>query len=175
MAKKWYVVHTYSGYEGKVKSNMEERLKNSAMEGKVSQILVPTEDVVEVKGGKKKISTRKYFPGYIMIEMEMDDDIWYVIKNTPKVTGFLGGTRPTPLDEEEINRLLEQLKGEAAKPKPKFIFEKGEKVMVVDGPFANFAGVIDEMNADKGKVRVMVTIFGRSTPVELEFSQIERV
>lgn len=175
MAKKWYVVHTYSGYEGKVKSNMEERLKNSAMEGKVSQILVPTEDVVEVKGGKKKISTRKYFPGYIMIEMEMDDDIWYVIKNTPKVTGFLGGTRPTPLDEEEINRLLEQLKGAAAKPKPKFIFEKGEKVMVVDGPFANFAGVIDEMNADKGKVRVMVTIFGRSTPVELEFSQIERV
>src|SRR3990167_8888221 len=113
MDKKWYVVHTYSGYEGKVKSNMEERLKNSAMEGKVSQILVPTEDVVEVKGGKKKISTRKYFPGYIMIEMEMDDDIWYVIKNTPKVTGFLGGTRPTPLDEEEINRLLEQLKGEA--------------------------------------------------------------
>lgn len=175
MAKKWYVVHTYSGYEGKVKSNMEERLKSSAMEGKVSQILVPTEDVVEVKGGKKKISTRKYFPGYIMIEMEMDDDIWYVIKNTPKVTGFLGGTMPTPLDEEEINRLLEQLKGEAAKPKPKFIFEKGEKVMVVDGPFANFAGVIDEMNADKGKVRVMVTIFGRSTPVELEFSQIERV
>lgn len=175
MAKKWYVVHTYSGYEGKVKSNMEERLKNSAMEGKVSQILVPTEDVVEVKGGKKKISTRKYFPGYIMIEMEMDDDIWYIIKNTPKVTGFLGGTSPTPLDEEEINRLLEQLKGEAAKPKPKFIFEKGEKVMVVDGPFANFAGVIDEMNADKGKVRVMVTIFGRATPVELEFSQIERV
>lgn len=175
MTKKWYVVHTYSGYEGKVKSNMEERLKNSAMEGKVSQILVPTEDVVEVKGGKKKISTRKYFPGYIMIEMEMDDDIWYVIKNTPKVTGFLGGTRPTPLDEEEINRLLEQLKGEAAKPKPKFIFEKGEKVRVVDGPFANFAGVIDEMNADKGKVRVMVTIFGRATPVELEFSQIERV
>lgn len=175
MDKKWYVVHTYSGYEGKVKSNMEERLKNSAMEGKVSQILVPTEDVVEVKGGKKKISTRKYFPGYIMIEMEMDDDIWYVIKNTPKVTGFLGGTRPTPLDEEEINRLLEQLKGEASKPKPKFIFEKGEKVRVVDGPFANFAGVIDEMNADKGKVRVMVTIFGRATPVELEFSQIERV
>ncbi len=175
MDKKWYVVHTYSGYEVKVKSNMEERLKNSAMEGKVSQILVPTEDVVEVKGGKKKISTRKYFPGYIMIEMEMDDDIWYVIKNTPKVTGFLGGTRPTPLDEEEINRLLEQLKGEAAKPKPKFIFEKGEKVRVVDGPFANFAGVIDEMNADKGKVRVMVTIFGRATPVELEFSQIERV
>ena len=175
MDKKWYVVHTYSGYEGKVKSNMEERLKNSAMEGKVSQILVPTEDVVEVKGGKKKISTRKYFPGYIMIEMEMDDDIWYVIKNTPKVTGFLGGTRPTPLDEEEINWLLEQLKGEAAKPKPKFIFEKGEKVSIVDGPFANFAGVIDEMNADKGKVRVMVTIFGRATPVELEFSQIERV
>ena len=175
MDKKWYVVHTYSGYEGKVKSNMEERLKNSAMEGKVSQILVPTEDVVEEKGGKKKISTRKYFPGYIMIEMEMDDNIWYVIKNTPKVTGFLGGTRPTPLDEEEINRLLEQLKGEAAKPKPKFIFEKGEKVSIVDGPFANFAGVIDEMNADKGKVRVMVTIFGRATPVELEFSQIERV
>ncbi|MEK6589643.1 MAG: transcription termination/antitermination protein NusG [Nitrospinota bacterium] len=175
MDKKWYVVHTYSGYESKVKSGMEERLKNSAMQERVYQILVPTEDVVEIKGGKKKISTRKYFPGYIMIQMEMDDEIWYVIKNTPKVTGFLGGTKPIPLDDAEVNRLLEQLKGESTKPKPKFMFEKGERVRVIDGPFANFSGVIEEMNMDKGKVRVMVTIFGRATPVELEFSQVEKV
>lgn len=175
MAKRWYVVHTYSGYESKVKTSIEERLRMNAMGDKVSQILIPTEDVVEIKGGKKKISTRKYFPGYIMVEMEIDDDLWYVIKNTPKVTGFLGGTKPTPLDDTEVNRLLEQLKGESKKPKPKFMFEKGEQVRVIDGPFANFTGVIDEMNTDKGKIKVMVTIFGRATPVELEFPQVERM
>jgi transcriptional antiterminator NusG len=174
MDRKWYVIHTYSGYESKVKSGMEERLRISGMTEKVAQILVPTEDVVEIKGGKKKISTRKYFPGYVMIEMAMDDDVWYVIKNTPKVTGFLGGTKPTPLDDTEVSRLLEQLRGESI-PKPKFMFEKGEQVRVIDGPFTNFTGVIDEMNMDKGKVRVMVTIFGRATPVELEFPQVEKV
>lgn len=174
MEKKWYVVHTYSGYESKVKVGMEERLRMSGMENKVSQILIPTEDIVEIRGGKKKISSRKYFPGYVMVEMDMDDDVWYVIKNTPKVTGFLGGTKPTPLENEEINRLLEQLRGETTKPKLKVIFEKGETVRVIDGPFANFSGVIDEMNIDKGRVRIMVTIFGRPTPIELEFPQIER-
>ncbi|MEK7846374.1 MAG: transcription termination/antitermination protein NusG [Nitrospinota bacterium] len=174
MEKKWYVVHTYSGYESKVKAGMEERLRMSGMENKVSQILIPTEDIVEIRGGKKKISSRKYFPGYVMVEMDMDDDVWYVIKNTPKVTGFLGGTKPTPLENEEVNRLLEQLRGETTKPKLKVIFEKGETVRVIDGPFANFSGVIDEMNIDKGRVRVMVTIFGRPTPIELEFPQIER-
>jgi transcriptional antiterminator NusG len=174
MEKKWYVVHTYSGYESKVKAGMEERLRMSDMENKVSQILIPTEDIVEIRGGKKKISSRKYFPGYVMVEMDMDDDVWYVIKNTPKVTGFLGGTKPTPLENEEVNRLLEQLRGETTKPKLKVIFEKGETVRVIDGPFANFSGVIDEMNIDKGRVRIMVTIFGRPTPIELEFPQIER-
>ena len=174
MEKKWYVVHTYSGYESKVKAGMEERLRMSGMENKVSQILIPTEDIVEIRGGKKKISSRKYFPGYVMVEMELDDDVWYVIKNTPKVTGFLGGTKPTPLENEEVNRLLEQLRGETTKPKLKVIFEKGETVRVIDGPFANFSGVIDEMNIDKGRVRIMVTIFGRPTPIELEFPQIER-
>ncbi|MEK6546548.1 MAG: transcription termination/antitermination protein NusG, partial [Nitrospinota bacterium] len=156
------------------KAGMEERLRMSGMENKVSQILIPTEDIVEIRGGKKKISSRKYFPGYVMVEMDMDDDVWYVIKNTPKVTGFLGGTKPTPLENEEVNRLLEQLRGETTKPKLKVIFEKGETVRVIDGPFANFSGVIDEMNIDKGRVRIMVTIFGRPTPIELEFPQIER-
>jgi len=176
MAKQWYVIHTYSGFESKVKSSIEERLGSTGLADKVTQILVPTEDVVEIRGGKKRVSARKFFPGYVLVEMEMDHDTWYLIKNTPKVTGFLGGGNvPSPLSEEEVEDLLKQARGEKGKPKPKVMFEKGENVRVIDGPFTNFSGVIDEVNPERGKLKVMVSIFGRATPVELEFLQVEKI
>ena len=176
MAKKWYVVHTYSGYENKVRQSLEERLQSQQMQEKVSRILIPTEDVIEIKGGKKRVSARKYFPGYIMVEMEMDDEVWYLIKNTPRVTGFLGGKKdPTPLLDEEVRTLLKQMEGERTKPTPKVLFDRGENVRVVDGPFTNFTGMVDEVSPERGKVKVMVSIFGRATPVELEFLQVEKI
>jgi transcriptional antiterminator NusG len=176
MSKQWYVIHTYSGHENKVKASLEERLQASGCSDQVGQILVPTEDVVEVKGGKRRVSSRKFFPGYLLIEMEMGDDVWYVIKNTPKVTGFLGGLKePAPLSEEEVAQIQEHMRGETAQPKPKVQFELGENVRVIDGPFTNFSGVIREVHPERGKLKVMVSIFGRSTPVELEFLQVERV
>lgn len=176
MGRQWYVIHTYSGFESKVKSSLEERLEATGLREKVSQILVPTEDVVEIRGGKKRISARKFFPGYVLVEMEMDHDTWYLIKNTPKVTGFLGGGNvPSPLSGEEVEDLLKQVQGEKAKPKPKVMFEKGESVRIIDGPFTNFSGVIDEVNLERGKLKVMVSIFGRATPVELEFLQAEKL
>lgn len=176
MEKKWYVIHTYSGYENKVKQSLEERLEALGFQERVSRVLVPTENVIEVKGGKKKVSARKFFPGYIIVEMDMDDDIWYLIKNTPKVTGFLGGKRnPTPLSEDEVKNILEQIEGDKTKPKPKVLFNKGESVRVVDGPFTNFTGIIDEISPERGKLKVMVSIFGRATPVELEFLQVENI
>ena len=175
MDKRWYVIHTYSGHENKVKASLEERLLASGFGDRVEQILVPTEDVVEVKGGKRKVSSRKFFPGYLLIEMEMGDDIWYVIKNTPKVTGFLGGAKePAPLSEEEVAQIQEHMRGETSQPKPKVQFELGENVRVIDGPFANFSGVIREVHPERGKLKVMVSIFGRSTPIELEFLQVEQ-
>ncbi len=175
--KKWYIIHTYSGYERKVKLNIEEQFSNTpSKKDKFGEIVIPTEEVVEVRAGKKKISSRKFFPGYIMINVEMDQDIWYMIKNTPKVTGFLGGGHdPTPLSQEEVELIMAQIKGESSRPKPKFTFEKGENVRVIEGPFLNFNGTVEDVNLDKGKVRVMVSIFGRATPVELEFPQIERI
>jgi transcriptional antiterminator NusG len=176
MDKQWYVIHTYSGHENKVKASLEERLNAMGLRDHVGQILVPMEDVVEIKGGKRKISSRKFFPGYLLIEAEMSDDIWYVIKDTPKVTGFLGGVKdPTPLSEEEIMQIQGHIHGEAAEPKPKISFDVGENIRVIDGPFTNFTGVIREVNPERGKLKVMVSIFGRSTPVELEFLQVERV
>jgi len=176
MAKKWYVIHTYSGFETQVKAGLQERVKNAGLEEFVSQILVPIEEVVEVKKGKKKISPRKFFPGYVIIQMEMNDDVWYVIKNTPKVTGFLGGLKdPTPLMDEEVERLLQQIEGRATRLRPKVEFEKGEVVRVVQGPFANFTGVVDDVNQERGKMKVMVSIFGRGTPLEVEFTQVERL
>jgi transcription termination/antitermination protein NusG len=176
MAKKWYVIHTYSGFENNVKVSVQERIKNAGLEEFVSKILVPIEEVVEVKKGKKKISPRKFFPGYVIIEMEMNEDVWYVVKNTPKVTGFLGGVKdPTPLMDEEVEQLLQQIEGRATRLRPKVEFEKGEVVRVVQGPFTNFTGVIDEVNDERGKMKVMVSIFGRSTPLEVEFTQVERV
>lgn len=174
-AKKWYVIHTYSGFENKVKLSLEERFAHSGLTDKLGDIIIPTEEVVEIRGGKKKVSSRKFYPGYVLISVDMDQDIWYLIKNTPKVTGFPGGASPAPLSKMEVKDVMDQIKGEAKTPKPKFIFEKGENVRVIEGPFMNFNGVVEEVNPDKGKVKVMVSIFGRATPVELEFPQIERV
>ena len=174
-AKKWYVIHTYSGFENKVKMSLEERFAHAGLTDKLGDIIIPTEEVVEIRGGKKKISSRKFYPGYVLISVDMDQDIWYLIKNTSKVTGFPGGASPAPLSAAEVKDVMDQIKGEAKTPKPKFIFEKGENVRVIEGPFMNFNGVVEEVNPDKGKVKVMVSIFGRATPVELEFPQIERV
>jgi len=173
--KKWYVIHTYSGFENKVKMSLEERFAHAGLTDKLGDIIIPTEEVVEIRGGKKKISSRKFYPGYVLISVDMDQDIWYLIKNTSKVTGFPGGATPAPLSAAEVKDVMDQIKGEAKTPKPKFIFEKGENVRVIEGPFMNFNGVVEEVNPDKGKVKVMVSIFGRATPVELEFPQIERV
>jgi transcription termination/antitermination protein NusG len=170
------VIHTYSGYERKVKVSLEEQFDHSEFGDMFGEIIIPTEEVVEMSQGKKKISSRKFFPGYVLINVEMAQEIWYMIKNTAKVTGFLGGgASPVPLSESEIKTIMDQVNGESARPKPKFSFDKGEGVRVIDGPFLNFNGVVDDVNLDKGKVRVMVSIFGRATPVELEFSQIEKV
>ena len=174
--KSWYVIHTYSGFEQKVKISLEEQFERSSSRESLGEIIIPVEDVVEVRKGKKKVSSRKFFPGYILISVDMSRDIWYMIKNTAKVTGFLGsGGKPVPLSEDEVKTIKGQISGETSQPKPKFSFEKGESVRVVEGPFINFNGTVDEVNQSKGKVRVMVSIFGRATPVELEFPQIEAV
>jgi len=176
LSKQWYVIHTYSGFERKVKLSIEEQFGHSSYGDRFDEVVIPTEEVVEVRKGKKKVSSRKFFPGYILINVDMNQDIWYMIKNTPKVTGFLGSSsEPVPLSGEEVKTIMDQIKGESARPKPKFSFEKGESVRVIDGPFLNFNGVVEDVNHDKGKVKVMVSIFGRATPVELEFPQIERV
>lgn len=177
MAKKWYVIHTQTGYEERVKSNLEKKLEQTpeARES-VSQIIVPTEQVAEIKGGKKKISERKFFPGYILVEMELNDKSWYFIRRTAGVTGFVGPqSRPTPLTEQEIKTILKQSETTKAKPIPKVMFEKGEAIRVTEGPFNNFNGTIEEVNHEKGKVKVSLSIFGRSTPVELEMWQVEKV
>ena len=159
-----------------MKLSIEEQFGHSSLGARFGEVIIPAEEVVEVRKGKKKLSSRKFFPGYILISVEMSQDVWYMIKNTPKVTGFLGGgSEPVPLSEEEVKTIMDQIKGESARPKPKFSFEKGESIRVIDGPFLNFNGVVEEVNHDKGKVKVMVSIFGRATPVELEFPQIERV
>ena len=175
MAKQWYVVHTYSGFEDKVKLSVLEQFRSTGLDEMLGEIVVPTEQVVEVRGGKKRTTSRKFFPGYILIEMECDQHTWYLVKNTPKVTGFLGGTSPTPLTDAEVENVVKQMRGEVEKPKRKIEFEKGENIRVVDGPFVNFTGVIDEVHPDRGKLKVMVSIFGRSTPVELEMLQVEKV
>ncbi|QPJ64275.1 MAG: transcription termination/antitermination protein NusG [Candidatus Nitrohelix vancouverensis] len=174
--KKWYVIHTYSGYERKVKLSLLEQFETTGRKDVLGDVVIPTEEVVEVRKGKKRISSRKFFPGYVLINVVMDQDIWYLIKNTAKVTGFPGaGGHPVALSEGEVKTIMDQIKGESSRPKPKFSFEKGESVRVIEGPFLNFNGVVDDVNHDKGKVKVMVSIFGRGTPVELEFPQIERV
>jgi transcriptional antiterminator NusG len=172
---KWYIIHTYSGYENKVKESIEQRFNALDKEELLGEVLIPTENVLEMKNGKKVVTTKKLFPGYIYIRMDLTDDAWHVVKNTPRVTGFIGGRNPTPLSETEINAILNQVHMAQEKPKPKFLFENGEKVKIIDGPFANFIGSVDEVNEDKGTLKVMVTIFGRSTPVELGFHEVEKI
>ncbi len=175
-AKKWYVVHTYSGYEQKAKAALEERVRALKMEHKIGEVLVPVERVVELgKGGQRKTTTRKFFPGYIFVNMELDDETWHVIKNTPKVTGFVGhATMPPEVSESEVRGITLQMQEGALKPKPKVLFEAGEAVKVVDGPFQDFNGTVEEVRPEKGKVRVLISIFGRATPVELDFVQVEK-
>jgi transcriptional antiterminator NusG len=173
MSKSWFVVHTYSGYEEKVKVSIEEKIKLKGLEDKISRILIPTEKVVELKGKKKKELDRKFYPGYILVEMELDDETWHLIKNTLRVTGFVGGSKPVPLPEEEVEEIVRQMeKGPA--PQVKSQYAKGESVRIIDGPFSSFVGYIDESDMDHGRLRVMVSIFGRQTPVELAFSQVEK-
>jgi len=172
--RRWYVVHTYSGYENKVKANLEHRTKSMDMEEKIFQVVVPTEEEIEVKGGQRRTVVRKVFPGYILVQMLMDESTWYVVRNTQGVTGFVGtGADPTPLEDKEVAQILKQMTAEA--PRVKVGFNKGQSVRVVDGPFTEFVGVVDYINKDKGKVRVLVSFFGRETPVELDFLQVERL
>ena len=176
MAKHWYVIHTLTGQEDKVKANLLSRLDLSKAKDQVAQVVIPTEVVSEVKSGKKTISERKFFPGYVLIEMDLTDDTWYLVKNAPGVTGFIGsGSKPTPLLEEEIQTILKQSEEKKEKPIPKITFNKGESVRVKDGPFTNFNGTVDETNPERGRLKVSVMIFGRSTPVELEYWQVERI
>lgn len=176
MAKHWYVIHTQTGYEDRVKRSLESKIKAGLAKENISQVLVPIEQVSEIKAGKKRISQRKFFPGYILVEMELTDETWYLIKSITGVTGFVGaGSKPLPLREDEIDVILRQTKEAKEKPTPKIIFEKGENVRVNDGPFTNFNGTIEEVNLTKGKIKVMISIFGRATPVELETWQVEKV
>jgi transcriptional antiterminator NusG len=173
MEKNWYVVHTYSGFEEKVKLAIEEKARLKGIEESIGRILIPSEKVIEIRGKKKRESDRKFYPGYILVEMELDDETWYLIKNTLRVTGFVGGTKPVPIPEEEVDVIIQQLeKGPA--PVVKTHFEKGENVRITDGPFTNFVGYIDDVDMDHGRLKVMVSIFGRQTPVELSFSQAEK-
>ena len=177
MAKKWYVIQTYSGYENKVKTALQERIRQYTMEDKFGEILIPTETVQQARaGGKSTIRQKNSFPGYIFVEMEMTDDSWHLVKSTPKVTGFVGGTanKPTPISQKEVDAILQQVQEGVEKPRPKVLFEMGEAVRVKEGPFTDFHGNVEDVNYEKSKLRVSVTIFGRSTPVELDFSQVEK-
>jgi transcriptional antiterminator NusG len=176
MAKRWYVVHTYSQFEKSVQRALQERIAREGMQDLFSQILVPVEEVVELKSGQKSISERKFFPGYVLVEMEMTDESWHLVKNTPKVTGFLGGSamKPTPISQKEVDNIMQQMQAGVEKPRPKVLFEVGEAVRVKEGPFTDFHGMVEDVNYDKSKLRVAVTIFGRSTPVELNFGQVEK-
>ena len=173
---KWYIIHAYSGFERKVKESLESRVQAFGLQDKIGKVLIPTESVTEVRGGKKYTSERMFYPGYVLVEMDMDDHVWHVVKATPRVTGFVGtGQQPTPLSDEEVGHIVYKVADSREKPKLKVKFEKNETVRISEGPFATFTGVVDEVNEDRETVKVMVTIFGRSTPVELEFGQVEKV
>ena len=175
MASRWYVVHVFSGFERKVRESIEEQVKQKGMQGLIEQVLVPMEEVVEVKNGAKVNSSRKFFPGYVLVKMEMSDETLHLVRNTPKVSGFLGGKRPTPITEAEANRIMQQVQEGIEKPKSSVVYEVGEEIRIVEGPFAPFVGMVESVDTEKAKLKVMVLIFGRSTPVELEFSQVEKV
>lgn len=173
--KKWYVVHTYSGFEQKAKKALEERIKRQGKQDLIEQILVPAENIVEIRKGQKKTATRKFFPSYILVKMELNDDSWYLVKNTPRVTGFVGNSmNPPSIPEEEVLKITQKIDEGEMKPKLKYIFEKGDSVRVIDGPFNTFNGVVEEVNPEKGRLKVLVSIFGRATPVDLEFMQVEK-
>ena len=173
---KWYIIHAYSGFERKVKESLESRVQAFGLQSRIGKVLIPTESVTEVRGGKKYTSERMFYPGYVLVEMDMDDHVWHVVKSTPRVTGFVGtGQQPTPLSDEEVNHIVYKVADSREKPKLKVKFEKGETVRIGEGPFATFTGVVDDVNEDRETLKVMVTIFGRSTPVELEFGQVEKV
>jgi len=176
MAKRWFVVHAYSGYEQQVKRSLEERVKRKGLQDLFGDILVPTEEVVEMREGQKRKSERKFFPGYVLVQMEMNDDTWHLVKDAPKVLGFIGGTgdRPSPISDKEAEAILQRVQEGVEKPRPKVLFEPGEMVRIIDGPFNDFNGVVEEVDYDKSRMRVSVLIFGRSTPVELEFGQVEK-
>lgn len=175
--KQWYVVHAYSGMEKAVERNLLERIERAGMQSKFGRILVPTEEVVEMKNGRKTITERRFFPGYVLVEMEMDDATWHLVKHTSKVTGFVGGAknRPAPISEADVNKIMNQIQEGVEKPRPKILFEAGEMVRVKEGPFTDFNGNVEEVNYEKSRLRVSVTIFGRATPVELEFQQVEKL
>lgn len=177
MDKKWYVVHAYSGFEKRVKQSLEERIARSGLEDHFGEVLVPTEEVVEMRGGQKRRSERKFYPGYVLVEMTMTDETWHLVKDVPKVMGFIGGKadKPAAISDREVDIILNRVREGTDKPKPKVLFEPGQMVRVVDGPFNDFNGVVEEVNYDKSRLRVAVLIFGRSTPVELEFHQVEKV
>jgi transcriptional antiterminator NusG len=175
-SKQWYIIHTYSGFEQKVADSLRGRAQAFGFADKIGQILIPTEEVVEVRSGKKVTSKRLMYPGYVLVEMEMNDDLWHAVKSTPRVTGFVGGgNTPVPLSASEVNDILYRQATSAERPRPKQTFEKGETVRITDGPFANFSGKVDEVNSERNTLRVLVTIFGRATPVELEFGQVEKI
>ncbi len=174
--KQWFIVHAYSGKEVRVMNTIREHIKIRHMEDKFGEIIVPTEEVVEMRGGKKRKSERKFFPGYVLVEMEMDDEAWHLIRHVPGVLGFIGGTsdKPIPLSTKEVKNILDQVQEGVEKPKPKILFEPGEVVRIIDGPFADFDGVVEDVNYEKSRLRISVSIFGRSTPVELEFGQVQK-
>lgn len=175
-AKKWFIIHTYSGFEQKVADSLRSRAEAFGFASQIGQILIPTEEVVELRNGKKVTSKRLLFPGYVLVEMEMNDELWHAVKATPHVTGFVGGgTAPVPLSADEVNAILYRQASTAERPRPKLSFERGESVRIIEGPFTNFSGKVDEVNPERNTLRVMVTIFGRSTPVELDFLQVEKV
>ena len=176
MAQHWYIVHAYSNFEHKVKASLEERIKLMGLEDKFGEVLVPTEEVVEMKEGSKRRSERKFFPGYVLVQMEMDDETWHLVKEVPKVLGFIGGSsdKPAPISEKEANQILNRVQEGVDKPRPKILFEPGEVVRVIDGPFNDFSGVVEQVNYEKSRLQVAVQILGRSTPVELDFSQVEK-
>lgn len=172
----WFVVHTYSGFEDKVAAGIEQRAKAFGLQDRITRVVVPTEEVVEVRKGQKRITPQKFFPGYVLVEMELTDETWHLVRSTPKVTGFVGsGAKPVPIPRDEVEEILRQMEAGAEKPKPKSVFQRGDKVRVIEGPFVNFTGTIDDLNPERGKLKVMVAIFGRLTPVELEYYQVERL
>jgi len=176
VALKWYIVHVYSGFENKVKAALEERIASGLHQEKFGEVLVPTEEIVELVKGKRRTSSRKFYPGYILVRMQLDDETWHIVNDTAKVTGFLGGReKPTPLSDDEADQILNRMAAGKLKPQPKYFFESGDDIRVIDGPFTNFNGTVEEVNQEKGKIKVLVSIFGRSTPVELDFVQVQKI